>query len=114
MKIFSHILFSLLLLSIGTSCKKGFDSTQWSAEEIGRYVSAKVPAVIDPGDPVRIRFAVPVDTSQTTAVYAFHPDIQGVTYWEDHQTLAFQPNNGWTPATDYQVQINLDKIISDV
>lgn len=96
------------------SCKKGFDATSFTPEEIGRYISARVPEAIEPGDVVRIRFAVPVDTTQAESVFSFSPDINGSTYWEDAFTLAFQPEGEWQPGTDYQLQISLDKIISEV
>jgi uncharacterized protein YfaS (alpha-2-macroglobulin family) len=104
----------LAILSALVSCKKGFDQTNFTPEEIGRYIAARVPAVIDPGDAVRIRFAVPVDTAQAQAIFSFNPDIDGTAYWEDDLTLAFMPTKGWKPATDYQLQVNLDKAIKDV
>ena len=66
MKFPCRFLAFLAILSLLTSCKKGFDQTSFTPEEIGRYIAARVPAVIEPGDAVRIRFAVPVDTTQTT------------------------------------------------
>ena len=96
------------------ACKKGFDSTSFTPEEIGRYIAARVPAAIEPGDAVRIRFSVPVDTSRKDGVYAFSPDIKGHAWWEDALTLAFLPDGGWQPATKYQLQVSLDKVIADV
>ncbi len=104
----------LAVFSLIAACKKGFDQNNFTSEEIGRYIAARVPSVIDPGDPVRIRFAVAVDTTQTKSVFSFSPEIVGVSWWEDDFTLAFQPENGWQPATDYQVQVNLEKVIKDV
>ena len=104
----------LAVLSLFTACKKGFDQSNFTPEEIGRYIAARVPAMIDPGDPVMIRFSVPVDTSQTSSVFSFSPDVKGRTWWEDDLTLAFQPEQGWQPATDYQLEVNLEKIIKDV
>jgi len=114
MKIHCYFFAFLAAFSILTSCKKGFDQTAFTPEEIGRYIAARVPAVIDPGDPVMIRFSVPVDTSQTISVFSFSPDVKGATWWEDDLTLAFQPENGWQPATDYQLEVNLENIIKDV
>lgn len=114
MKIPQHFFAFLAVISLFTACKKGFDQSNFTPEEIGRYIAARVPAMIDPGDPVMIRFSVPVDTSQTTSVFAFSPDVKGRTWWEDDLTLAFQPEQGWQPATDYQLEVNLEKIIKDV
>ena len=104
----------LLLITILPSCRKGFQSTNNTPEEIGRYIAARVPAVIEVSEPVRIRFSVPVDTSQTTSVLAFNPTTEGSFNWEDAATLAFIPNNGWKPGASYQLQVNLDKVIKDV
>ena len=114
MKVTNRFLICLSFLALLTSCKKSFESTSFTQEEIGRYIAARVPAVIDPEDPVRIRFSVPVDTTQTNAILSFNPDTKGEAYWEDELTLAFAPTDGWQPAMDYQVQVNLDKAIKDV
>lgn len=114
MKIPSRLLFICLAILAVVSCKKGFDQTEFSAEELGRYIAAKMPDVIDPLDPVRIRFSVLPDTSVTSEVFSFYPKAEGRIWWEDEMTLAFFPDNGWNPATDYQVQIHLDKVIKDV
>lgn len=90
------------------------DTTAYSVEEIGRYISARVPSVINPSDPVRFRFAVPVDTTQTSDILTFKPARKGRLYWEDASTLAFVPDDYWQPSKTYQVQINLAAIISDV
>jgi uncharacterized protein YfaS (alpha-2-macroglobulin family) len=114
MSITHRLLAFMAIISLFTSCKKGFDQTNFTPEEIGRYIAARVPSVIEPGDAVRIRFAVPVDTSQAASIFSFSPDVKGTSWWEDELTLAFQPENGWQPATDYQLQVNLDKAIKDV
>jgi hypothetical protein len=114
MKASLHSLFAFALLICLVSCKKGFDSTSLSQEEIGRFIAARVPSVIDPGDVVRIRFAVPVDTTQTSGIFSFKPTVDGRTYWEDDRTLAFQPDKSWVPAQNYQLQIQLDKLIKDI
>ncbi|MGB4847700.1 MAG: MG2 domain-containing protein, partial [Saprospiraceae bacterium] len=110
----SRVLSLLFVLTLVVSCKKGFKPTTYSSEEIGRYIAARVPAVIDVSDPVRIRFAVAPDTSQTASIFSFSPDVKGTAYWEDNMTLAFRPNDGWKPGQAYQLQINLDKAIKDV
>src|SRR5688572_1701962 len=109
----------LLMISCGvimflSSCKKKFEATHHTSEEIGRYIAARIPSVIDVNDPVRIRFAVQPDTSQTSSVFEFSPDIKGRAYWEDNMTFAFIPTNGWKPGQSYQLQVNLDKIFKDV
>ncbi|HEY3385611.1 MAG TPA: MG2 domain-containing protein [Saprospiraceae bacterium] len=114
MKIPIRFLSILSVLTIFLSCKDGFDKTSYTPEEIGRYIAARLPEVIDPGDVVRVRFAVPVDTSQKTAIFSFNPDIKGNTWWEDELTLAFKPEKEWLPASEYQLQVNLDKAIKDV
>ncbi len=113
MSIFRLLIFCCLSIFI-LSCKKKFEATQHTSEEIGRYIAARIPAVIDVNDPVRIRFAVPPDTSQTSSVFEFNPSVKGTAYWEDNMTLAFRPDNGWRPGQSYQLQINLDKVIRDV
>src|SRR5687768_2572177 len=110
----TRILIFLCSLVVFTSCKKKFEATHHTSEEIGRYIAARIPAVIDINDPVRIRFAVQPDTSQTASVFEFNPSVKGVTYWEDNMTLAFKPDNGWQPGSSYQLQINLDRVIKDV
>ena len=107
------LIFPLLLLLV-ISCKKKFDATHHTSEEIGQYIAARVPSVIDVNEPVRIRFAVPPDTTHTSSIFDFNPSVEGRTYWEDPMTLAFRPDNGWEPGTSYQLQINLDKAIKDV
>lgn len=97
-----------------SSCKKKFETTHHTSEEIGRYIAARIPSVIDVNDPVRIRFAEVPDTSQTSSVFEFNPPIKGTTYWEDAMTLAFTPEDGWQPGATYQLQINLDKVFKDV
>ncbi len=109
----SRILGLFLSLTLLISCKKGFEPTTFSSEEIGRFIAARVPAMIDVTDPVRIRFAVPVDSSQTAGVFSFNPAINGEAYWEDDMTLAFRPTDGWQPGQAYQLQINLDKVIKE-
>ncbi len=110
----SRVLSLLAILTLLVSCKKSFQPTSYSSEEIGRYIAARVPAVIDVSDPVRIRFAVPPDTTQTASIFAFNPDVKGRAYWEDNMTLAFRPTIGWQPGQSYQLQVNLDKAIKDV
>ncbi len=110
----SRVLSLLFVLTLVVSCKKGFKPTTYSSEEIGRYIAARVPAVIDVTDPVRIRFAVVPDTIQTASIFSFNPDIKGTAYWEDNMTLAFRPTDGWKPGQSYQLQINLDKAIKDI
>ena len=73
----TRLLLVLLLASLLPSCKKGFKTTTNTPEEIGRYIAARVPAVIEVTDPVRIRFSVPVDTTQAAAIFAFNPSIEG-------------------------------------
>ena len=114
MRIPVRFLSIMSFLTIFLSCKDGFDKTSYTPEEIGRYIAARLPEVIDPGDVVRIRFAVPVDTSQKTAIFSFNPDTKGNTWWEDELTLAFKPEKDWLPASEYQLQVNLDKAIKDV
>lgn len=114
MKIPIRLAAILAVLFFLSACKKGFESTSFSPEEIGRYIAARVPAAIEPGDMVRIRFSVPVDTTQTEGVLTFSPAAKGKTWWEDALTLAFMPDEGWQPATAYQLQISMDKIIPDV
>ncbi len=114
MSCISRVLSLFFFLTLLISCKKGFEPTSYTSEEIGRYIAARVPPVIDVSDPVRIRFAVPPDTGQTTSVFSFSPDVKGIIYWEDNMTLAFKPTNGWQPGQSYQIQINLDKVIKDV
>ena len=113
-----NIPFRLMALAflavLAFSCRKKFDTTQHSSEEIGRYIAARVPGLIDVNDPVRIRFAVAPDTSQTASVFEFNPDTKGTAYWEDAMTLAFTPEKGWAPGQTYQLQVNLDKVIKDV
>ncbi len=108
--------FWLVLAAAGllVSCKKGFQTPTQSAEEIGRYISAHVPGVIEVNDPVRIRFAVPVDSTKTDALFSFNPSTPGKYYWEDASTLAFMPDKGWKPGASYQLQVNLDKGIQNV
>lgn len=110
----SRVLSFFFVLTLLISCKKGFEPTTYTSEEIGRYIAARVPAVIDVSDPVRIRFAVAPDTTQTASVLAFSPDVKGKAYWEDGMTLTFMPENGWKPGQAYQLQINLDKVIKEV
>ncbi|MEO6132991.1 MAG: MG2 domain-containing protein [Saprospiraceae bacterium] len=114
MRYLSRTLSLCLFLSLIISCKKGFKPTTYSSEEIGRYIAARVPSVIDVSDPVRIRFAVTPDTTQTASVFSFNPDIKGTAYWEDNMTLAFRPDNGWKPGQAYQLQVNLDRVIKDL
>src|SRR5262245_47283259 len=108
MKIPSRFLIFLSILFLLVACKKGFQTNNLTPEEIGQYIAARVPSVIEPGDAVRIRFAVPVDTSQSNSIFSFNPDTKGTAYWEDELTLAFQPEKGWQPAKEYQLQVNLD------
>jgi hypothetical protein len=110
----TRLLLVLLLASTLPSCKKNFQSTNNTPEEIGRYIAARVPAVIEVSDPVRIRFSVPVDTSQTSSVFSFNPTTEGNFNWEDAMTLAFTPKTGWKAGASYQLQVNLDKVIKDV
>ena len=114
MKVTYRFLIILSFFALIISCKKSFDATSFTQEEIGRYIAARVPAVIEPEDPVRIRFSVPVDTAHTDAILSFNPDTKGNAYWEDELTLAFAPEDRWQPGKDYQVQVNLDKAIKDV
>jgi uncharacterized protein YfaS (alpha-2-macroglobulin family) len=114
MNFISRFTPALLALCVLFSCKKSFDSTTHSAEEIGRYIAAHVPAVIDVNDPVRVRFAVAVDTSKTEGIFDFNPEVEGTYAWEDAMTLSFTPNGGWKPGEKYQVQVSLDKVIKDV
>ena len=100
----------LAVLSLFTACKKGFDQSNFTPEEIGRYIAARVPAMIDPGDPVMIRFSVHVDTSQTSSVFSFSPDVKGRTWWEDDLTLAFPPDQGWQLASDDQSEAKHEQI----
>ena len=104
------LLVSILFLN---SCKKKFESTPYSSEEIGRYIAARVPAVIDAHDPVRIRFAVPPDTTQKVALFEFNPATKGSYQWIDGMTLSFTPDDGWKPGAEYQVQVNIGKVIPD-
>ncbi len=114
MKVPFRPMILVIVCAFQFSCKKGFDATHFSAEELGRYIAARVPSVIGPEDPVRIRFSVPVDTTQTSQVFTFSPATEGRTYWEDELTLAFTPTTAWKPAASYQLQIALSKIIPDV
>ncbi|HUR30540.1 MAG TPA: MG2 domain-containing protein, partial [Saprospiraceae bacterium] len=110
----SRLLIFSLLITFFFSCKKKFEATHHTSEELGRYIAARIPAVIDVNDPVRIRFAVQPDTTQSASVFQFNPSVDGTYYWEDNMTLAFKPDRGWQPGTSYQLQINLDKVIKDV
>lgn len=114
MKILNRLLPALILLALLTSCKKKFETTNQSAEEIGRYIAARVPALIDAGDPVRVRFSVIPDTTVTASVVEFNPPVEGSTYWEDAMTIAFRPDKGWQPGKTYQLRLHLDKVIKDV
>src|SRR6188472_1077873 len=114
MTLLHRLLLVLLVASLLPACKKGFQTTTNTPEEIGRYIAARVPAVIEVSDPVRIRFSVPVDTSQMSSVFSFNPATEGSFHWEDAMTLAFTPKSGWKPGASYQLQVNLDKVIKDV
>lgn len=114
MRYLSQMLSLCFVITIVISCKKGFEPTTYTSEEIGRYIAARVPSLINVSDPVRVRFAVTPDTTQTSAIFSFSPDMKGTAYWEDNMTLAFRPDDGWKPGQSYQLQINLDKAIRDV
>src|SRR5687767_3181997 len=103
-----RLMISGCLIIFVFSCKKKFEATHHTSEEIGRYIAARTPAVIDVDDPVRIRFAMPPDTSTSSSVFEFSPSVKGTAYWEDNMTLAFMPSGGWEPGESYQLQINLD------
>src|SRR5690606_424650 len=86
----------------------------FSPEEIGRYIAAYVPGSIDAGETVRVRFAVPVDTSRSADALSFQPSVKGSVRWEDELTLAFTPDDGWRPGVRYEMTVNLDHLIPDV
>ncbi len=110
---FQPFIFLAIFLTF-FACKKDFAPNILTSEEIGRYIAARVPSAIESNDPVRIRFAVPVDTSLTKEIFSFNPAIDGNFQWEDARTLAFRPTKEWTPGTAYQLKVNLDKVISDL
>ena len=83
MSLITRLTLVLLITSTLPSCRKGFQTTSHTPEEIGRYIAARVPAVIDVNESVRIRFSVPVDTSQTTSVFSFDPSTEGTYAWDD-------------------------------
>ncbi|MEO5906638.1 MAG: Ig-like domain-containing protein, partial [Saprospiraceae bacterium] len=114
MKFLSQALIFSCFILLLPACKKKFAATDHSSEEIGRYIAARVPAVIEVNEPVRVRFSVQPDTSQVADVFVFNPSTKGSAYWEDNMTLAFRPDGGWKPGQSYQLQINLDKVIKDV
>lgn len=107
-------IFCLAILICAQSCSGTKDGNQLSVEEVGRYLTAIVPDVIQPDDPVRFRFVVPGDTTKTEKLLSFSPDVDGTYEWEDAYTLKFSPEKNWTPGKEYKAIVVLSEIYKDV
>lgn len=112
-----RIFFRLLAATpaiVALACEPRPSAGDFPPEEIGRYIAAYMPGVIDAGESVRIRFAIPVDTTQGADALSFQPSAKGTIVWEDAFTLAFSPADGWRPGTRYDMILRLDKLIKEV
>lgn len=109
-----RLFLPVFLAALIVSCQSRKSSASFSPEEIGRYIAAYVPGSIDAGETVRVRFAVPVDTSRSADALSFQPSVKGSVRWEDELTLAFTPDDGWRPGIRYEMTVRLDHLIPDV
>lgn len=102
-----------MLLLAGCS-KQGNDEFSGKySEEQAKLVSALTSGVINPADKISIRFTTPraeaanLNKDLEHTVFHFDPAIKGRTFWQDNQTLVFQPSELLTPRQRYNGFVDL-------
>jgi uncharacterized protein YfaS (alpha-2-macroglobulin family) len=89
-------------------------------EAVSQYVYAYTSGVISRADPIRIQFSqVAVGENQVGQnaaenILRFTPSIAGTAYWENEQTLVFQPEEFLPANTPYLTTVALDQVFGNV
>lgn len=83
-----------------------------------RYIESYTSGIISRSGTIRIKLASDVQTSHAQneplpdGTFSFSPEIAGKAYWVDAQTIEFKPSSAMQPATGYEADFNLGKVMN--
>lgn len=109
--------FFLLIIFISTffSCKKKSEINKDNP-----YIFANTGGIISKNDPVKIVFANKMIDAKAVGnfvdngIILISPSVNGKAVWTDDHTVEFRPDQPFNSDTEYDIQVNLDKIASNV
>lgn len=91
-----------------------------NTEQYGAYIHAFTAGMISRVAPVKVRFAIPavepssVGKSAGDGLLEMTPSIGGKAFWEDEQTLVFQPEKPLPSNTAFTATVALNRVFSGV
>jgi hypothetical protein len=113
----SRSLALIALLLFTASCKDDPEQKIETDPAYGEYIYAFTSGAISSSDAVLIRLAEPYSGKLSREgllpenLLTFSPEIKGKTYWEDDQTLRFEPAKNLPGATVYKGELNLSMLM---
>ncbi len=103
-----------------TGCGTGDKSVQATeiTKENAQHISHITGGLIEPDDPIRVRFVQPaagvsLNTPLENNPFYFSPSIRGTALWEDRQTLVFIPGKPLRERTEYSASLNISKFLNN-
>ncbi|MCS6832731.1 MAG: MG2 domain-containing protein, partial [Flammeovirgaceae bacterium] len=120
MRAVSYFFICVFFFSI--SCRKenspttSTTSSRQHHEKFASYIAAFTSGVISKTASIKIRLRVPVPetSSITEELFEFKPSIKGSTYWQDNQTIVFQPNQPLPSGEEFKASFYLRKVLKEV
>ncbi len=114
-------IFAISLIFLLASCKRTDDYVEAQAipPSIATYVHGFTSGIIDPTDPVRVKFTGAVVAEdrvgqEADGILQFLPKTKGQAWWEDASTLRFDPEPGWRPGKNYLATVKLDEVFENL
>ncbi|MCG8331481.1 MAG: MG2 domain-containing protein [Chitinophagales bacterium] len=107
-----HLAAFILVMS---SCKNERRAQQMP-ESVTAYVYAYTSGTISRDADIKVRFASAaameeeIGTEVDKSLIRFSPDIKGTAYWEDEQTLRFEPEGLLTSSQTYVATVKLSEV----
>jgi len=112
--------FTIILLALFFwNCSKKNDDTLKGkySDEQAKLVSELTSGVINPSDKITIRFTTPraeaenINQNIEPSAFHFEPEIKGKSFWQDKQTLVFQPATPLTQRQRYSGYVDLKQAL---
>lgn len=111
------MLFAFLILIVSSCKEKPAPVVQEINPGFAAYVSGHTSGMISGLDKIQVRLSSSFTQEVTPGqeikekLFSISPSVKGTTVWADNRTLEFIPEERLEAGTEYQVQLQLDKLI---
>lgn len=118
MKIKLPFIFLAVAIAFST-CKKPKENFESPRALFVDYISSHTGGVISKASEIKVRFSRNVESARpgetlNESVFNISPETDGRTFWEDSRTLVFAPDKDLKSDSEYQVELQLQKILTDI